>query len=35
VYANWYPDWFRFFLGVMLLIATLVNLWVRRQAARR
>ncbi|WP_432012948.1 ABC transporter permease [Streptomyces cucumeris] len=35
VYANWNPDWFKFFVGVMLLLATLVNLWVRRQAARR
>jgi simple sugar transport system permease protein len=35
VYANWNPDWFKFFLGVMLLVATLVNLWVRRQATRR
>ncbi|MFD3454608.1 ABC transporter permease [Streptomyces sp. NPDC058691] len=35
VYANWNPDWFKFFLGVMLLIATLVNLWVRRTATRR
>jgi len=35
VYANWNPDWFKFFLGVMLLLATLVNLWVRRSATRR
>lgn len=35
VYANWNPDWFKFFLGVMLLVATLVNLLVRRQATRR
>ncbi|NBM16083.1 ABC transporter permease [Streptomyces sp. GC420] len=35
VYANWNPDWFKFFLGLMLLVATLVNLWVRRQATRR
>lgn len=35
VYANWNPDWFTFFVGVMLLLATLVNLWVRRQATRR
>ncbi|MGW3244675.1 ABC transporter permease [Streptomyces sp. NPDC001070] len=35
VYANWNPDWFKFFLGVMLLIATLVNLWVRHTATRR
>jgi simple sugar transport system permease protein len=35
VYADWNPDWFTFFLGAMLLLATLVNTWVRRQAARR
>ncbi|MFI1444349.1 ABC transporter permease [Streptomyces fructofermentans] len=35
VYANWNPDWFKAFLGVMLLLAALVNLWVRRQATRR
>jgi simple sugar transport system permease protein len=35
VYANWNPDWFKAFLGVMLLGATLINLWVRRTATRR
>lgn len=35
VYAGWAPDWFKFFLGVMLLLAVLVNLWVRTRAARR
>jgi len=35
VYANWNPDWFKAFLGVMLLLAALVNLWVRSQATRR
>jgi simple sugar transport system permease protein len=35
VYAGWNPDWVRFFLGVMLLLATLTNLWVRNQASRR
>ncbi|MBB1262227.1 ABC transporter permease [Streptomyces alkaliterrae] len=35
VYANWNPDWFKAFLGVMLLLAALVNLWVRRTATRR
>ncbi|TPQ23580.1 ABC transporter permease [Streptomyces sporangiiformans] len=35
VYAGWNPDWFMAFLGVMLLGATLVNLWVRRAATRR
>ncbi|KRV51289.1 ribose ABC transporter permease [Wenjunlia vitaminophila] len=32
VYAQWNPDWFKFFLGGMLLLATLVNAWVRRRA---
>ncbi|WP_433479291.1 ABC transporter permease [Spirillospora sp. CA-142024] len=32
VYAGWNPDWFKFFLGAMLLAATLLNLWVRRRA---
>ncbi|WP_433174360.1 ABC transporter permease [Actinoallomurus sp. CA-150999] len=31
VYAGWNPDWFKFFLGGMLLAATLLNLWVRRR----
>ncbi|WP_236239580.1 ABC transporter permease [Streptomyces sp. CC228A] len=35
VYADWNPDWFKAFLGVMLLLAALVNLWVRRTATRR
>ncbi|MFF3615310.1 ABC transporter permease [Streptomyces sp. NPDC002580] len=35
VYAGWNPDWFKAFLGVMLLGATLVNLWVRRTATRK
>ncbi|MFI0407532.1 ABC transporter permease [Actinomadura sp. 3N508] len=34
VYAEWNPDWFRFFLGAMLLIATVVNLIVRRRVER-
>jgi simple sugar transport system permease protein len=36
VYAGWNADWFKFFLGAMLLGATLLNLWVRRrtEAAR-
>ena len=28
VYAEWNPDWFKFFLGAMLLLATLLNAWV-------
>ncbi|MBK3563878.1 ABC transporter permease [Streptomyces sp. MBT62] len=35
VYAGWNPDWFKAFLGVMLLGATLINLWVGRAATRR
>jgi ribose/xylose/arabinose/galactoside ABC-type transport system permease subunit len=34
VYAEWNPDWFKFFLGAMLLIATVVNLLVRRRITR-
>ncbi len=32
VYAEWNPDWFKFFLGLMLLVATIVNLVVKRRA---
>jgi simple sugar transport system permease protein len=32
VYAGWDPNWFKAFLGVMLLLAVLVNLYVRRLA---
>ncbi|MFD5473509.1 ABC transporter permease [Streptomyces sp. NPDC127105] len=32
VFAEWNPDWFKFFLGAMLLLATLLNTWVRRRA---
>jgi len=32
VYAQWSPDWFKFFLGAMLLIAVLLNAWIRRRA---
>jgi simple sugar transport system permease protein len=35
VYAGWNPDWFRLFLGVMLLLATIVNLIVKTQAEKR
>ncbi|MBV9026248.1 MAG: ABC transporter permease [Streptomycetaceae bacterium] len=35
VFAGWNPDWFKFFLGVMLLGAMLLNTWVQRQASRR
>lgn len=32
VYAQWTPDWFKFFLGAMLLLAALLNAWIRRRA---
>jgi len=32
VYAQWNPDWFKFFLGLMLLLATIVNIIVKRRA---
>ncbi|MGP4000493.1 ABC transporter permease [Streptomyces sp. 8N706] len=32
VYAEWDPEWFKFFLGAMLLLATLLNAWVRKRA---
>ncbi|MGW4224302.1 ABC transporter permease [Streptomyces bauhiniae] len=35
VFAGWNPDWFKAFLGVMLLGAVLINLWVQRTATRR
>lgn len=34
-YAGWNPDWFRAFLGAMLLLATIVNLAVKRRAEAR
>ncbi|WP_432544081.1 ABC transporter permease [Kineococcus sp. SYSU DK002] len=35
VYAGWQADWNRLFLGAMLVIATVVNLVVKNQAAKR
>jgi simple sugar transport system permease protein len=35
IYADWDPDWFQFFVGAMLLIATVVNTWIRVRATRR
>jgi len=35
VYAGWNADWFKAFLGVMLLLATIVNLMVKRRADLR
>ena len=34
VYAGWNPDWVKFFLGAMLLFATVTNLWVRNRAKK-
>jgi simple sugar transport system permease protein len=34
VYAGWDPNWFRFFLGLMLLLAVLLNLNVKRISER-
>lgn len=34
-YAGWDPDWFKTFLGIMLIAATLVNLHVKRKADAR
>ncbi len=30
VYAGWDPNWFKAFLGVMLLLAVMVNLYVKK-----
>jgi simple sugar transport system permease protein len=35
VYAGWDPNWFKAFLGVMLLLAVLVNLYVKRLSTTR
>ncbi|ADD40368.1 ABC transporter permease [Stackebrandtia nassauensis] len=35
VYAGWDDNWLMFFVGAMLLLATVINAWVRRQAGRR
>ncbi len=35
VYAGWEPDWFKFFLGLMLLLAVLINLYVRHNVERK
>ncbi len=34
-YAGWNPDWFKTFLGVMLLLSTLLNVWLKRKAEQR
>lgn len=33
IYADWDPDWFQFFVGAMLLIATVANTWIRSRAS--
>ncbi|MBE7211901.1 MAG: ABC transporter permease [Gluconacetobacter diazotrophicus] len=35
IYADWDPDWFQFFVGAMLLLATVFNGWLRNRASRR
>ena len=35
VYAGWDPNWFRAFLGVMLLLAVVVNLYVKKLSTTR
>jgi simple sugar transport system permease protein len=35
VFAGWDPNWFKTFLGVMLLGAVMVNLYIKNYAARR
>ena len=35
IYAQWNPNWFKFFLGALLLAATVINLIVRRRERRR
>ncbi len=34
IYADWDPDWFQFFVGAMLLLATVVNTWIRARALK-
>ncbi len=33
IYADWDPDWFMFFVGAMLLLATVFNGWIRVRAS--
>ncbi len=35
IYADWDPDWFMFFVGAMLLFATVFNGWLRLRAMSR
>ena len=34
-YAGWDPDWFKTFLGIMLVLATVLNLYIRKKAEAR
>jgi simple sugar transport system permease protein len=34
IYADWDPDWFMYFVGAMLLLATVFNGWLRARASR-
>ena len=34
IYADWDPDWFQFFVGAMLVLATVANTWIRTRAVR-
>ncbi|HUC18256.1 MAG TPA: ABC transporter permease [Acetobacteraceae bacterium] len=33
IYADWDPDWFMYFVGATLLVATIVNTWIRARAS--
>ncbi|MBB6173732.1 simple sugar transport system permease protein [Nocardiopsis mwathae] len=35
VYAGWDNNWIMFFVGAMLLLAVVVNMWVRNQTSKR
>ena len=35
IYAGWDPNWFKFFLGAMLLLAVMLNLYVKNYATNR
>ena len=35
VYAGWDPNWFKAFLGVMLLLAVIVNLYIKKLSTTR
>lgn len=35
VFAGWDPNWFKFFLGAMLLLAVILNLYVKNYALNR